>query len=196
MNHHLDANTLLDYPSPRLKRRQKSRIAPGARLRSGTVIYEACRIGRGFETGHHVIVREENRFGDHVKIWNNSTVDYGCRLGHRVKIHCNCYVSQYSVLEDGVFLAPGVTLANDLYPGFEESYRKMRGPRIGRNAQLGVNVTVLPYVRIGAGALIGAGTVVTRDVPAGAVVWGNPGQVRGRVKDLRVHERLRLIKHV
>jgi acetyltransferase-like isoleucine patch superfamily enzyme len=60
----------------------------------------------------------------------------------------------------------------------------MAGPVIGAGAQLGVNVTVLPFVRIGAGALIGAGSVVTRDVPAGAVAYGNPAVVRCRVEDL------------
>ncbi len=60
----------------------------------------------------------------------------------------------------------------------------MSGPWIGPGAQLGVNVTVLPFVRIGEGAIIGAGSVVTRDVEPGSVAFGNPAQVRGRVEDL------------
>ena len=60
----------------------------------------------------------------------------------------------------------------------------MSGPSIGAGAQLGVNVTVLPYVRIGAGCLVGAGSVVTRDLPPGAVAYGNPAVVRGRSSDL------------
>jgi acetyltransferase-like isoleucine patch superfamily enzyme len=60
----------------------------------------------------------------------------------------------------------------------------MAGPRIGAGAQIGVNVTILPYVRIGAGALIGAGSVVTRDIPVGAVAFGNPAVVRRAVADL------------
>lgn len=159
-------------------------IGAGATLRSGTVIYAGSTIGQRFQTGHHVIVREECRIGDDVSVWSNTVVDYGCRIGDRVKIHSNCYVAQFTEIAEDAFLAPGVTIANDLYPGQAESARLMSGPSIGAGAQLGVNVTVLPYVRIGEGCLVGSGAVVTRDLPAGTVAYGNPATVRGRVDDL------------
>jgi acetyltransferase-like isoleucine patch superfamily enzyme len=159
-------------------------LGADARLRSGTVLYDGTTIGCRLQTGHGVVVREGCEIGDDVSIWSNTVVDYGCRIGDRVKIHCNCYVAQYTELEDDVFLAPGVTIANDLYPGDERSAQVMAGPRIGAAAQIGVNVTILPYVRIGAGALIGAGSVVTRDIPAGVVAFGNPALVRRAVTDL------------
>ena len=161
-------------------------IGTGARLRSGTVIYDGTTIGRHLETGHGVVIREGCEIGDEVSVWSNSVIDYGCRIGDRVKIHCNCYVAQYTELEDDVFLAPGVTIANDLYPGDERSAELMAGPSIGAGAQIGVNVTILPYVRIGAGALVGAGSVVTRDVPAGTVAVGNPAVIRRAVAELPV----------
>lgn len=160
-------------------------IGPGARLRSGTVLYDGTTIGRCLQTGHGVVVREGCEIGDDVSIWSNSVVDYGCHLGDRVKIHCNCYVAQFTELGNDVFLAPGVTIANDLYPGDRRSAELMAGPRIGPGAQIGVNVTILPFVRIGAGALIGAGSVVTRDIPGAVVAFGNPAMVRHRVADLR-----------
>src|SRR5580658_6649936 len=159
-------------------------LGPGARLRSGTVLYDGTTIGRRLQTGHGVVIREGCQIGDDVAIWSNTVVDYRCRIGHRVKIHCNCYVAQYTELEDDVFLAPGVTIANDLYPGDERSARLMAGPRIGAAAQIGVNVTILPFVRIGAASLIGAGSVVTRDIPAGVVAFGNPATVRREVAEL------------
>jgi acetyltransferase-like isoleucine patch superfamily enzyme len=161
-------------------------LGAGARLRSGTVLYDGTTIGRHLETGHGVVIREACEVGNDVSVWSNSVIDYGCRIGDRVKIHCNCYVAQYTELDDEVFLAPGVTIANDLYPGDERSAQLMAGPRIGPGAQIGVNVTILPYVRIGAGALVGAGSVVTRDIPAGAVAFGNPAVPRRRVADLPV----------
>ncbi|HET7071476.1 MAG TPA: acyltransferase, partial [Nocardioides sp.] len=101
-----------------------------------------------------------------------------------VKIHSNCYIAQYTEILEDAFLAPGVTVANDLYPGQAESARLMSGPRVGAGAQIGVNVTLLPFVRIGDGCLVGAGSVVTRDLPPGTVAYGNPARVRGRVEDL------------
>ena len=159
-------------------------LGAGARLRSGTVLYDGSTIGRRLETGHGVVIREGCEVGDDVSVWTNSVIDYGCRIGDRVKIHCNCYVAQYSELEDDVFLAPGVTIANDLYPGDRRSAQLMAGPSIGAGAQIGVNVTILPFVRIGAGALIGAGSVVTRDVPAAVVAFGNPAIPRRAVAEL------------
>jgi acetyltransferase-like isoleucine patch superfamily enzyme len=159
-------------------------LGDGARLRSGTVLYDGTTIGQGLQTGHGVVVREGCVIGDDVSIWSNSIVDYNCRIADRVKIHCNCYVAQYTELEYDVFLAPGVTIANDLYPGDERSAEVMAGPKIGAAAQIGVNVTILPYVRIGAGSLIGAGSVVTRDIPAGVVAFGNPATVRRDVAAL------------
>jgi acetyltransferase-like isoleucine patch superfamily enzyme len=179
----IDTDVRLGYPAGRSSGRPLD-LGPGARLRSGTVLYQASRIGAHFETGHGVVIREDCEIGAHVSVWSNTVVDYGCRIGDQVKIHSNCYIAQFTVIEDGAFLAPGVTIANDLYPGDEESARLMAGPHIGPGAQIGVNVTILPYVRIGAGAMIGSGSVVTRDVPAGMVAYGNPALPRRRVADL------------
>lgn len=179
----LDPDVILGHRSAR-GTRPPLRLGSDAQLRSGTVLYDGSHIGDRLQTGHHVVVREDCVIGEDVCIWSNTVVDYACRIGDRVKIHANCYVAQYTEIMDDAFLAPGVTIANDLYPGQEESAAVMSGPWIGPGAQLGVNVTVLPFVRIGAGCLIGAGSVVTGDVPPGLVAFGNPARVRGRVADL------------
>jgi acetyltransferase-like isoleucine patch superfamily enzyme len=159
-------------------------LGEGALVRSGSVLYSGSCIGARLETGHNVVIRERCQIGADVRVWSNSVIDYGCRVGNGVKIHCNCYLAQYTELDDNVFLAPGVTIANDLYPGQADSAAMMSGPLIGAGAQIGVNVTILPMVRIGPGALIGAGAVVARDIPAGCVAYGNPATVRGLVADL------------
>lgn len=179
----LDPGAIVGYPPSRTAASDLV-LGADARIRSNTVVYLGSRIGSRFETGHNVIIREECRIGDDVSVWSNSVVDYGCRIGNRVKIHSNCYIAQFTEIQDGAFLAPGVTIANDLYPGQAASAARMSGPLIGAGAQIGVNVTILPFVRIGAGCLIGAGAVVVRDIPDGCVAFGNPATVRGNVRQL------------
>lgn len=178
--HHIDAGVLLGYRTGRKIEVQDTVIGADARLRSGTVIYTNVKIGDHLETGHNVVIREESEIGDRVSIWNNTTIDYGCRIGNNVKIHTNVYVAQFTTIEDDVFLAPGVTIANDPHPICTLC---MEGPTIKRGARIGVNVTLLPRITIGENALVGAGSVVTRDVPPGAVVVGNPARVVKQVDE-------------
>lgn len=179
----IDDNVRLRYPVERCDVPELV-MGDGARLRSGTIIYDGSVIGSGLSTGHNVIVREQCTLGDNVSIWSNTVIDYGCVIGNDVKIHTNIYVAQFTVIEDGAFLAPGVSIANDLYPGSDESADLMRGPHIEAGAQIGVGATLLPYVRIGAGAIVGSGAVVTKDVPPGTVVVGSPARVTKTVADL------------
>jgi acetyltransferase-like isoleucine patch superfamily enzyme len=180
----VDHSAIIGHPSGRTIPSADLIIGPNAIVRSGTVIYVGSSIGRDLATGHNVVIREENRIGDGLQIWNNSVIDYGCRIGDNVKIHCNVYVAQFTVLEDDVFLAPGVTIANDLHPGCPHFRECMRGPTLRRGAKVGVNVTILPQVEIGERSLIGAGAVVTRDIPPHSVAVGNPARVTRSVHEL------------
>ncbi len=169
----IDEDVILGYPSGRSIKEKSVVIGRGTHLRSGTVIYQAVRIGDHFQTGHHVVIREENQIGNDVSIWTGTVIDYGCRIGNRVKIHTNVYIAQYTIIEDDVFIAPGTAFANDKYPVSTH----LEGPHIKRGARIGVNVTVLPGVVIGEQALVGAGSVVTKNVPDFAVVIGNPARL-------------------
>ena len=181
----LDPDAIIGYMSPRKGVSDTLTIGPNARIRSGCVIYAGSRIGSNLETGHNTIIREENEIGDRLAVWNSSVIDYGCNIGNDVKIHCNIYIAQFTVIEDGVFLAPGVTIANDYHPGCPESRDCMRGPTLKRGCRIGVNVTILPYVNIGEGTLVGSGSVVTKDLPAGVIAYGNPARVVGKIEELR-----------
>jgi acetyltransferase-like isoleucine patch superfamily enzyme len=177
----VDPDVILGYPPGRPGTYGEVRIGRGARIRSGSVIYAAVEAGDDFETGHHTVVREENRLGHGCSLWNNSTIDYGCVIGDRVRIHCNVYIAQFTTIEDDVFLAPGVSVANDPHPICTKC---MQGPTIRRGARIGVNATLLPHIVIGENALVGAGSVVTADVPAGMLVVGSPARVIGHVDTL------------
>jgi len=181
----IDAGVLLGYRTGRQIQSEELIIGDNARIRSGTVIYAGTRIGNNFQTGHNVVIREENEIGDDVCIWSNTVLGYGCRLGNRVKLHCNITVGEFTVIEDDVFISANSVLPNDLHPGCAFSRQCMRGPHICRGAQIGVNVTIMPFVTIGERALIGGGSVVTHDIPPRAVAVGNPARVIKSISDLR-----------
>jgi len=180
-DHSVDPNVVIGYKPGRTIELVPVSIGPHAHLRLGTVIYASVSIGSGFETGHNVTIREETRIGNDCAIWNNSTVDYGCVLGDRVRIHNNVYVAQYTTIEDDVFLAPGVMIANDPHPLCTKC---MQGPTIRSGARVGINSVILAHVIVGRNSLIGAGSVVTKDVPEGAVVVGSPAKMVSHVDDL------------
>lgn len=159
-------------------------IGPGAVLRSHTVIYGGSSVGARFQTGHHVLVRECTTIGDDVSVGSLSVVEHHVTIGTGVRIHSQCFIPEYSVLADGAWIGPRVTLTNAPFPRCPEVSRCMRGVSVGRDARVGAGVTILPGVHIGERALVGAGAVVTRDVPAGAVVVGNPARVTKQLDEL------------
>jgi acetyltransferase-like isoleucine patch superfamily enzyme len=181
----VDDGVKLGYLTGRKIKGFTLRIGDNATIRTGTVIYGGTTIGSGLATGHNVTIREENEIGDNFQVWNCTTIDYGCKIGRNVKIHCNCYIAQFTVVEDNAFMAPGVTIANDIHPGCEHSGDCMRGPHIEEGVEIGVNVTILPFVRIGAHSVIGSGTVIVKDIPPESVVVGNPGRVLCSIHDLK-----------
>ena len=169
----------------RLQRPSALIIGDHAIIRSGTIIYLNSRIGDFLQTGHHAIIREENEIGNYFSIWSGSVLDYGCKIGNRVKIHTLCYIAQYTLIEDDVFLAPGVIIANDYHPASNFSKSCVKGPIIKKGAQIGCNATLLPFITIGEHCLIGAGSVVTQNIPPYSVACGNPARVVKKINDVR-----------
>lgn len=151
-------------------------IGDKALIRSGSIIYSNVKIGNNFRTGHRVLIRENSEIGDNVLIGTNSVIDGNCKLGNNVSIQTDAYITAYTTIEDDVFIGPRVVTTNDKYMLYGA---KLIGPTIKRGARIGANATLLPGVVIGEGAIVGSGSVVTKHVPAGAMVAGNPARILG-----------------
>jgi len=158
-----------------------TRIGDKAIIRSHTVIYLGDTIGNQFQTGHGVLIREFTNIGNDVSIGSHSVIERDVRIGNGVRIHSNVFIPEFSIIEDDSWIGPNAVFTNAPYPANASTKDDLRGPLIRSYAKIGANVTLLPGVVVGQGALIGAGAVVVRDVPAGKVVVGNPARV---VRDL------------
>lgn len=170
----------------------ETRIGARAVIRSHTVIYAGNVIGDDFQTGHGVLIREFNQIGDRVSIGSHTIVEHHVVIADDVRIHSNAFVPEFTVLEAGCWLGPNVVCTNAKYPLSLQAKETLRGPHVARRAKVGANATLLPGVRIGEDALVGAGAVVTRDVPRGMVVMGNPARAIGDVTSLSAYQVARL----
>ncbi len=130
------------------------------------------------------MIREENEIGDRVSIGTGSIVEHHVKIGHGVRIHSQVFVPEFSILEDGCWLGPNVVLTNALHPLCPRVKECLKGATIRAGARIGANATLLPDIEIGQGALVGAGSVVVRDVGAGSVVAGNPARKVKSIDDL------------
>ena len=158
-------------------------LGDAAVIRHFTTIYAGTRIGRNFQTGQGVSIREDNIIGDNVSVGTNSSIEFGNRIGDNVRIHSNCFLEMVTV-EDNVIIAPNVVFTDDPHPPCPRYKECLGGATVKAGAKIGANATILPGVVIGRRALVGAGAVVVEDVPDKAVVIGNPARVIKSIDDL------------
>ena len=147
-----------------------------AAIRLGTVIYADNKFGDGFQTGHNAVIRERCQIGRHVLVGTGTVIDGQVTLGNYIKIESNCYIPTHCVFGDRVFLGPNVVITNDRLPLRQRATYQPEGCILEDDVTIGGNVVICPGVRVGKGSFIAAGSVVTKDVPAGSLVKGNPGR--------------------
>ena len=167
---------------------EKYKIGKNPVIREPIVIYPGNVIGDNFQTGHFVSIREDNTIGNNVSIGSHSNVEHHIIIEDNVRIHSNCFIPEYSTLKHDCWIGPNVVLTNAKYPQSINVKNELIGPTIGIFAKIGANSTILPGVKIGKHALIGAGTLVNKDVPDYAVVVGNPGKIIGDIRDTKKYE--------
>lgn len=166
-------------------------IADDARLGGHVVIHSGARIGPGALVGDHAQIRDGAEVGAGAKIGSFCCVDPGVRVGARASVQTRCYLTTGTVIEEDVFLGPGVTLANDDTMGRHAPDVPLRGPRLRRACRIGAGVVICPGVEVGKEAFVAAGAVVVADVAAREVVAGVPARKLREVPDGDLLERWR-----
>ena len=154
-------------------------------------VHPDVQIGEGTKIWNWVQVREAAVIGRLCVLSKGVYIDKGVQVGDRVKIQNNVSVYHGVTIEDDVFVGPHVCFTNDLYPravnekfelAAEEDWT-VAETKVCRGASIGANASILAGVKIGEHALIGLGAVVTEDIPANALVYGNPAKIEGYVDD-------------
>jgi acetyltransferase-like isoleucine patch superfamily enzyme len=166
-------------------------IEDGVTVCCGAVVYAGAHVGIGAIIGDQAQLRERSTVGPGSVVGRGSCVDFDARVGARVLIQTGVYVTARSIVEDEVFLAPGVTTTNDNSMGRHAGDEPLRGAVFRRACRVGGGAVILPGVEIGEEAFVAAGAIVTRDVAPRQVVMGVPARPVGEVPDEDLVERWR-----
>ena len=166
-------------------------IGDGVTICCGAVVYAGARLAAGVIIGDQAQVRERAVVGEHTVLGRGSTIDFDTRVGARVSIQTLVYLTAAAVVEDDVFIGPGVTTTNDDTMDRHPAGTPLRGPVLRRACRIGGGATLTPGVVIGEEAFVAAGAVVTRDVAPRTVVMGVPARTVRNVDEEDFLERWR-----
>jgi acetyltransferase-like isoleucine patch superfamily enzyme len=184
---------------PRLARHSSSQrgelgglvLAQRVTVGAGAIVFAGVRIEADVILGDQSFVRERASVGAASVIGRGSAVDPAVQIGQRVRVQTNVYLARGSVVEDDVFLGPGVLSTNDDTMARHDASYQLRGATLRRACRVGAGVVLLPGVEVGEEAFVAAGAVVTRDVAARSLVIGVPAREIGAVGDEELLERWR-----
>lgn len=163
---------LMDFFSDKINKVHPLIIGENALIRSETIIYGDTTIGSNFQTGHRVTIRESSIIGNNVRIGTSSDVQKECIIEDYVSLHSNVFVGENSVIKNFAWIFPHVILTNDPTPPSET----LTGVIIEAYAAVAAGSIILPGIKIGEESLVGAGSVVTKNVEKETVVVGNPAK--------------------
>lgn len=150
-------------------------------IRSGSTLYAGSRIGDAFECGHKVTIRENTLIGNNVRVGTLSDIQGHCEIGSYVRFHSNVHIGHKSVVKDYVWIFPYVVLTNDPHPPSET----LVGVTVEEFAVIATMSVILPGITIGKDSLVGASSMVRKDVEAESVVVGNPAKPVASIRDIK-----------
>jgi acetyltransferase-like isoleucine patch superfamily enzyme len=164
-------------------------IGDGTVVSTGAIVFAGSSVGASCIVGDQSCIRERVTLGDDCVLGRGSLIENDTTVGAGSRIQAGAYITAYSTLEEDVFVAPCVVTTNDNFMGRTEERRAlMRGPTIRRGARIGGGAVLCPAVEIGEEAFVGAGAVVTKDVPPRKVVVGSPARVLREVSPEQLRE--------
>lgn len=153
-------------------------------IRSHTIIYAGSSVGEYFSCGHRVTIREYSLIGQHCRIGTVSDLQGHLEIGDYCWLHSNVHIGQQSRIGNFVFIYPYVVFTNDPTPPSNICI----GPKVDDFSQIGVSSVLLPGVKIGTHCLVGAGSIVSKDVQDFQLVIGNPAKPVKDVREIRSKE--------
>ena len=153
-------------------------IGDGTVISTGAIVFAGTSIGANCIVGDQSCIRERVTMADDCILGRGSLIENDTTVGAGTRIQAEAYITAYSTLEEDVFVAPCVVTTNDNFMGRTEKRKAlMKGPTIRRSARIGGGAILCPGIEVGEEAFVGAGAVVTKDVPALKVVVGSPARV-------------------
>ena len=164
-------------------------VGDGTVISTGAIVFAGSTLGARVIVGDQACVRERVDVADDVVIGRGALVENDTTIGARTRIQADAYVTAYSTLEEDVFVAPCVVTTNDNFMGRTEKRKElMKGPTIRRGARIGGGAILCPGIEIGEEAFVGAGAVVTKNVPPRVIVVGSPARVLRDVDPAELRE--------
>jgi acetyltransferase-like isoleucine patch superfamily enzyme/dTDP-4-dehydrorhamnose 3,5-epimerase-like enzyme len=154
-------------------------LQPSLFFRHETAIVESSSIGRGTRIWAFAHVLPGAVIGADCNICDHTFIENDVQIGDRVTIKCGVQLWDGITIEDDVFIGPNATFTNDPYPRSRHHPRQLQRTVVRKGASIGANATLMPGITVGQQAMIGAGAVVTGDVPPLAIVTGNPARIVG-----------------